>query len=99
MTIDNEIINLRRHFHSYPELSNEEFKTADFIETYLKSLKIPTKRLAKTGVIGLLKGSKAGKTIALRADIDALRLYKRKIMPLINQKMQALCTLAGMTLI
>jgi amidohydrolase len=76
MTIDNEIINLRRYFHSYPELSKEEFKTADFIETYLKSLKIPTKRLAKTGVIGLLKGSKAGKTIALRADIDALPIQE-----------------------
>ncbi|MDR3244649.1 MAG: amidohydrolase, partial [Elusimicrobiota bacterium] len=76
MTIDNEIINLRRYFHSYPELSKEEFKTADFIEKYLKSLKIPTKRLAKTGVIGLLKGSKAGKTIALRADIDALPIQE-----------------------
>ncbi|MDR1952084.1 MAG: amidohydrolase [Elusimicrobiota bacterium] len=72
MSIDKEIIRLRRHFHSNPELSGVEFETAAFIEGKLKSLGISSKRLAKTGVVGLIKGKKNSKTIALRADIDAL---------------------------
>ncbi|MDR2426427.1 MAG: amidohydrolase [Endomicrobium sp.] len=72
MTIDNEIIRIRRHIHQYPETGGNEYKTADFIESKLKALKIPYKRVSKTGVIGVLKGAKAGKTVALRADIDAL---------------------------
>lgn len=72
MTIDNEIIQIRRHIHKYPELGGNEYNTAKFIESKLKELKIPGKRLNKTGVIGTLKFQKPGKTIALRADMDAL---------------------------
>lgn len=71
-TIDNEIIQIRRHIHKYPELGGNEYNTAKFIESKLKELKIPYKRLNKTGVVGTLKLGKPGKTIALRADIDAL---------------------------
>ena len=72
MTIENEIISIRRHIHKYPELSGSEFNTAKFIESKLKELKIPFKRVNKTGVIATLKGASFGKTAALRADIDAL---------------------------
>ena len=71
-TFADEVINIRRHIHQNPELSGKEYNTAKFIEKKLKELKIPYKRLAKTGVVGLIYGDKKGKTAALRADIDAL---------------------------
>ncbi|MDR1522382.1 MAG: amidohydrolase [Endomicrobium sp.] len=72
MTFDKEIIDIRRHIHENPELGGNEFNTAKFIETKLKSFNIPFKRVANTGVIGTISGLQKGKTIALRADIDAL---------------------------
>lgn len=71
---ENYIINMRRDFHQNPELSWEEFRTTEVIERELKSLGIETKRLKRTGVIGVLKGKNEGKMIALRADIDALSI-------------------------
>lgn len=79
MTIENEIIQIRRHIHKYPELGGNEYNTAAFIESKLKKLNIPFKRLSKTGVIGTLKGAKSGKVIALRADIDALPIEEDNI--------------------
>ncbi|MDR1695253.1 MAG: amidohydrolase [Endomicrobium sp.] len=72
MAAENEIIRIRRHIHKYPELSGCEFDTAKFIESKLKEFKIPFKRIGKTGVLGIIKGAKPGKTIAFRADTDAL---------------------------
>lgn len=64
----------RRHFHKYPELSNEEFETTKTLAKELESMgvevQIDTKR--GTGLIGIIRGDKTGKAIALRADIDAL---------------------------
>ncbi|WP_340198500.1 amidohydrolase [Ascidiimonas sp. W6] len=71
--IEPKIIEWRRDFHENPELSNREYNTAKKIATHLKSLGIEVKEgIAKTGVVGILKGKKPGKVIALRADIDAL---------------------------
>jgi len=71
--IEDKVIEWRRDFHENPELSNREFKTAEKIANHLKSLGIETTTgVAKTGVVGILKGNKPGKTLALRADIDAL---------------------------
>jgi amidohydrolase len=78
---DDEIIEFRRHIHSCPELSGQEFKTADFIEKTLKRFNIPAKKVANTGVVGLIKGAKSGKTIALRADIDALPIKEENNVP------------------
>lgn len=72
MSIENEIIQIRRHIHKHPELGGNEYETARFAESKLKELKIPYKRINKTGVLGVLKSGKPGKTIALRADMDAL---------------------------
>lgn len=73
------IIGLRRHFHMHPELSMEEFETADKIETVLQSASIPTQRLGETGVLGIIKGEKSGgKIIVLRADTDALAIEDAK---------------------
>jgi hypothetical protein len=47
--IESELIDIRHHIHSHPELSFEEYKTAELVENYLNSLGIPNKRMAKTG--------------------------------------------------
>lgn len=75
------VVAWRRYFHQHPELSNREFHTADSIEAYLKSLGLQVRRLAKTGVVGVLKGGKPGPVVALRADIDALPVTERNDLP------------------
>jgi amidohydrolase len=67
-----EVVELRRHIHQHPEVAFEEYETAKFVEKRLKQLKIPTKRLVETGVVGLIDSGKPGPTIMLRADMDAL---------------------------
>ncbi|MFM7838931.1 MAG: amidohydrolase, partial [Chitinophagaceae bacterium] len=75
---ETECIALRHHFHEHPELSNREFQTGAYIADYLKKLGLDVKHpIAKTGVVGLLKGGKPGPVIALRADIDALPITER----------------------
>jgi amidohydrolase len=77
-----KVIEWRRHIHKNPELSNREFKTAEFVATHLRSLGIEVKTgVAKTGVVGLLKGGKPGPVIALRADMDALPVKERTGVP------------------
>ena len=73
-----EVLSFRRHLHSNPELSFEEYNTADFIEAKLKEMGITDfERKADTGVTFLIKGSKDnGKTVAMRADIDALPIIE-----------------------
>src|SRR5215204_350072 len=69
-----EIKNCRRHLHKYPELSFQEYKTSEFIQQKLKEYGIPFKNnIAKTGIVALIEGiDPLSRTIALRADIDAL---------------------------
>jgi len=68
-----EFINVRHHLHAHPELSYQEFETSKYIQQQLQQIGIPFEIKATTGVIGLLKGKNPDKkTIALRADIDAL---------------------------
>lgn len=68
-----EVLEIRRHIHANPELSFQEHNTAAFIESKLAEFGIKNvKRIAKTGVTFCLEGKHPGKTIALRADIDAL---------------------------
>jgi amidohydrolase len=76
--IEPKLIEWRRHFHEFPELSNHEIKTGAFIAAHLKSLGIEVQYpVAKTGVVGILKGGKPGPVIALRADMDALPVTER----------------------
>ena len=80
--IEKKVIEWRRYFHQNPELSNREFNTAKKIAKHLKSLGIETQEnVAKTGVIGILKGNLPGKVVALRADIDALPVTERNDLP------------------
>lgn len=76
--IEDKVVEWRRYFHENPELSNREFKTAEKIAEHLKSLGIEVETgVAHTGIVGVLKGEKPGKVIALRADIDALPVTER----------------------
>ncbi len=73
--IENEVIQLRRDFHRHPEMGFKEFRTSGIIKAYLARLGLDEiKECSGTGVIGILKGGRPGKTIMLRADIDALPL-------------------------
>lgn len=76
--IKQNIVQFRRNFHMHPELGMEEYRTVGIIEDTLKFLEIKTKRIAGTGLIGFLKGKGSGKTIALRADMDALPISDKK---------------------
>ena len=80
--IEAQVIEWRRDFHEHPELSNREFKTAEKIAAHLKSLGLEVQTgVAKTGVVGVLKGDNPGKVVALRADIDALPVTERNDLP------------------
>lgn len=75
-SLEDEIIRLRRHFHMYPELSFREEKTSEYIGEYLKKNDISfSYGIAGTGIIGTIEGRKKSakkKTIAIRAEMDAL---------------------------
>ena len=68
--INSEIINNRRHLHTYPELSFKEYQTCAFICSVLDNMQIPYQIVAETGIVALI--GNGDRCIALRADIDAL---------------------------
>ncbi len=77
-----KVVECRRYYHQYPELSNREVKTAAKIAEQLQALGIEVETgIAKTGVVGILKGGKPGPVVALRADIDALPVKERADLP------------------
>ena len=73
-----EIISDRRHLHTNPELSFEEYNTSKFVAEKLKSYNIIVQEgIAETGIVGLIRGNNPDKkTIALRADMDALPILE-----------------------
>ncbi len=80
--IEQKVITWRRDFHQNPELGNNEKRTAGIIAKHLESLGIEVKTgIAKTGVVGILKGGKPGPVVALRADMDALPVTERVPLP------------------
>jgi amidohydrolase len=72
------LVEIRRHIHSNPELSFNEYETAAYVEDYLQNkLGLKTQRLAKTGVIALIEGQNPNnKVVGLRADMDALPIVE-----------------------
>jgi amidohydrolase len=80
--IQSKLVEWRRYIHEHPELGNREFNTEKFIADHLKALGIEVKTgIAKTGVVGILKGDKPGPVIALRSDMDALPIKERVDIP------------------
>ena len=85
--IEAKCIEWRKDFHQNPELGNREFRTSKIIAAHLKSLGIETKEnVAKTGVVGILRGGQPGPCIALRADIDALPVTERVNIPFASKQ-------------
>jgi amidohydrolase len=82
-----DTVSYRRHLHTHPELSFEEYNTARFVAEKLKSFGLEvTEGVANTGVVALAKGTNPGrKTIALRADMDALPIVEQNEVPYKSQ--------------
>ncbi len=81
-SIQPQMLQWRRHFHQYPELSNREVNTAKKVAEHLKSLGLEVQTgIAHHGVLGVLKGAKPGPTVALRADMDALPVTEQVDLP------------------
>jgi amidohydrolase len=81
-SIESKVVAWRRDFHQNPELSNREFRTSKIVADHLKSLGMEVKTgIAKTGVVGILKGGKPGPVVALRADMDGLPVSERADLP------------------
>ncbi|MDV4150934.1 M20 family metallopeptidase [Clostridium sp. AL.422] len=83
ISIKNELIYIRRKLHEHPELGMEEYETSKFIKSFLKNEGIEFIEVAKTGVCGIIRGTKERessniKTIALRGDIDGLPILDKK---------------------
>lgn len=72
-----EAVKMRRDFHRHPELGFKEVRTAKVVADYLRALNLEvTEGVGKTGVVAVLSGDQAGKTVALRADMDALPIQE-----------------------
>lgn len=67
-------VSVRREIHRHPELSFQEKKTSELVKRELERMGIPCRRVADTGIVGEIKGRRPGKTIVLRADMDALEI-------------------------
>ena len=76
------VIEYRRHVHANPELSNREVETAAYVAEHLRGLGIEVETgVARTGVVGVLRGGLPGPTVALRADMDALPVTEQVDLP------------------
>jgi amidohydrolase len=77
-----KVIAWRRDIHQHPELSNREVRTAGVVAAHLKALGLDVQTgVAKTGVVGVLKGGRPGRVVALRADMDALPVTEQSDLP------------------
>lgn len=80
--LQKQLIIWRRHLHQYPELSYKEVNTAAYVEQQLRAMPhLVLSKLTPTSVLAVLTGDKAGKTIALRADMDALPIQEETDLP------------------
>jgi amidohydrolase len=77
-----EMVALRRYMHQHPELSFQEYNTAKFIHSFYEKLQIEVRvNVGGNGVVAKVYGKKPGKTVALRADFDALPIQDEKEVP------------------
>ncbi|MBV8594634.1 MAG: amidohydrolase, partial [Candidatus Eremiobacteraeota bacterium] len=75
--LETKVIAWRREIHAHPELGFQEHRTSALVERELAAAGIDTMRMVTTGVVGTIKGTRPGKTLLLRADMDALPLDER----------------------
>ena len=82
LKIKDTIISNRRDIHRHPELSFQEYRTSELVAKQLESFGLEVERnIGKTGIVGTLKGELPGKTIAFRADMDALPIQETSDVP------------------
>ncbi len=81
MNLKEEVVNLRRWLHQHPEPGFEEYETSKFIKDFLEENNISYRECTKTGVLAEIDTKREGKTIALRADIDALPILEANDVP------------------
>lgn len=80
--VESKVIGWRRQIHEDPELGNRETNTSKLVADHLRALGLEVRTgVAKTGVVAVLKGGKPGKTVALRADMDALPVAEEVDVP------------------
>jgi amidohydrolase len=80
------VVALRRDLHAHPELSNREERTGHLVEERLRDLGLEVRHpAARTGVVGVLRGGRSGRVVALRADIDALPIEEANDLPFRSQ--------------
>ena len=85
--IEPRCVEWRRHFHQFPELGNREKNTSKIIADHLRSLGLDVKEnIARTGVVGILRGAKPGPCVALRADMDGLPVTERVNLPFASKE-------------
>ncbi|GAA4377008.1 M20 metallopeptidase family protein [Hymenobacter koreensis] len=81
-----EVVALRQHLHAHPELSFEEFQTMAFVKQQLESMGLAPQPIATTGLVALIEGRNPGsRTVALRADMDALPIQEQNEVPYRSQ--------------
>jgi amidohydrolase len=80
--VESKVIDCRRDIHEHPELGNREIRTSKLVADRLHELGIETRtNVAHTGVVGILRGGKPGRVVALRADMDALPVTEQVDLP------------------
>jgi amidohydrolase len=86
LRIHTEVIECRRHLHTYPELSFEEYNTSGFVKSKLDAIGVSWKPVANTGVLAMIEGKNPSvQVIALRADMDALPIQELNKVPYASQ--------------
>jgi amidohydrolase len=85
--VNGSVIACRRDLHQHPELGNREVRTSKLVADRLRALGIDVQeKVAHTGVVGLLRGGKPGKVVALRADMDALPVTEQVDLPFASKE-------------
>src|SRR5689334_24966270 len=80
--VEPHVVQWRRWIHQHPELSNREVETAKYVAKQLRNFGVEVQTgVAKTGVIGIVRGGKPGPVVALRADMDALPVTEEVDLP------------------
>ena len=93
--LEKKVIAWRRDIHEHPELGDQETRTAKLVADHLRELGLDVRtEVARTGVVGILKGAKPGPTVALRADMDALPVKEPSKLPFASK---ATATMNGKT--